>query len=67
MLPEGMRYASKKKARMKRNIRIALPIPFTFSQTETRDARAPPFPARTAATTLDDFLGFFELLATAEW
>ena len=68
MLPEGIRYASKKQARIKRKIRIALPMPLMFSQTVARETRARPFPARAAATTFGLVPGFFEeLLATAEW
>jgi hypothetical protein len=51
---------------MKRKMRIALPMPLTFSQSVARVAREVVFPLRAAATTLVGFFFvFFELLATA--
>ena len=49
MLGEGMRYASMRKVRRKRNNRTAPPIPLMLSQSAPRRL-APPFPSRTAAT-----------------
>jgi hypothetical protein len=60
MLPEGMRYASKKKARMKKKRRTAPSIPFTFSQSAFAEKEEPLFFLRDWATTL---LGFDDFLA----